>query len=102
MIRECSYCDTTGELGSEQCKLSAAKAASPELQRMTIGDRIYHRILWSKPELDAGKITGMLMEMDTADLIILLESPQEFDETIQEAVELLRAHGGTGMKQIER
>ena len=101
MIRECRYCDASGELGSDQCKLSAAKASSPELQRMTIGDRIYHRILWSKPELDAGKITGMLMEIETADLIILLESPREFDETIQEAVELLRAHGGTGMKQIE-
>lgn len=98
MLNECCYTERSGDLNIEE---SAKKASSPEIQRITIGDRIYHRILWSRPELDAGKITGMLMEMETAELVILLESPEEFDETIQEALELLEAHGGTGLKQKE-
>ena len=77
---------------------SARKAATPESKRIMISDCIYRRIIRSRPELDAGKITGMLLEMNNEDLVQLLESPEEFDDTIQEALELLEAHGGTGKK----
>ena len=39
------------------------------------------------------------MEMETAALILLLENPEEFNEAIQEALELLEAHGGSGLKK---
>ena len=78
---------------------SALKAGTPESKRIMISDCIYRRIIRSRPELDAGKITGMLLEMNNEDLVLLLENPEEFDDTIQEALELLQAHSGTGKKE---
>lgn len=42
-----------------------------------------------QPEL-ASKITGMLLEMDNAELLLLLESPESLATKVEEAVEVLK------------
>jgi hypothetical protein len=54
-----------------------------------IGETIYAKIYDENKE-KAGKITGMMLEMDVDDLIVLLESDELLDEKIKEAYQILR------------
>ncbi|THH20704.1 hypothetical protein EW146_g735 [Bondarzewia mesenterica] len=63
-------------------------AASPMEQKQMLGEIIYMKIAPAQPEL-AGKITGMLLEMDNAELIHLLESPDAMAAKVNEALAVL-------------
>merc|ERR1719296_524193 len=79
---------------NETLTLSALASASPEMQKNMIGERLYPLIHASQPEL-AGKITGMLLEMDNSELLHLLESPEALNAKIAEALQVLDAHNST-------
>ena len=60
--------------------------------RNILGEKLYHRItkMWY-PE-QAAKITGMLLEMDNAEIVNLLDSSDLLSQKVDEAVEVLRQH----------
>lgn len=66
-------------------------SASPMEQKQMLGEHIYMRIAGSQPEL-AGKITGMLLEMDNTELIQLLESQEAMNNKVQEALTVLQEY----------
>jgi len=73
-------------------ELSAAMLAnaSPEMQKQILGERLYPLVFNKQPEL-AAKITGMFLEMDTAEILTLLDSQNELDSKIQEALVVLQS-----------
>ncbi|KAJ8570796.1 hypothetical protein K7X08_037768 [Anisodus acutangulus] len=74
--------------GSEMLSTLLA-AAAPEQQKQILGENLYPLVSQHKPEL-AAKITGMLLEMDNAELLLLLESPESLVTKVEEAVEVLK------------
>eukprot|EP00566_Odontella_aurita_P008972 CAMPEP_0113538264 /NCGR_PEP_ID=MMETSP0015_2-20120614/7270_1 /TAXON_ID=2838 /ORGANISM="Odontella" /LENGTH=817 /DNA_ID=CAMNT_0000437821 /DNA_START=317 /DNA_END=2770 /DNA_ORIENTATION=- /assembly_acc=CAM_ASM_000160 len=76
---------------NEALTASALASASPEMQKNMIGERLYPLIHHSQPDL-AGKITGMLLEMDNSELLHLLESPDALGAKISEAIQVLEVH----------
>ncbi|XP_017323168.1 polyadenylate-binding protein 1-like isoform X1 [Ictalurus punctatus] len=67
-------------------------AAAPLLeQKQLLGERLYPLIHALHPNL-AGKITGMLLEIDNSELLLMLESPESLQTKVEEAVAVLQAH----------
>ena len=66
-------------------------AASPQEQKQIIGKRLYPLIQSTHPD-EAGEITGVLLEIDNAELLHMLESREALADKIQEVVSVLRAH----------
>ncbi|PKI72556.1 hypothetical protein CRG98_007078 [Punica granatum] len=77
-----------GPPGTEMLS-SLLAAASPEQQKQILGERLYPLVQKNKPDLVA-KITGMLLEMDNSELLLLLESPESLAAKVEEAVQVLK------------
>ena len=69
----------------------ALSEASPQEQKQMLGERLYPLICETHPEL-AGKITGMLLEIDNAELLHMLDEADLLKRKVDEAVNVLRAH----------
>jgi polyadenylate-binding protein len=63
-------------------------AAPPGVQKQMLGEKVFPLISKYQPEL-AGKITGMMLEMDNSELLILLESEQAMKNKVDEAMRVL-------------
>ena len=64
-------------------------AAPPEQQRIMLGEALYP-LVESIERDHAAKVTGMLLEMEKAEVLNLLESPEALSSRVQEAMEVLR------------
>jgi len=78
---------------TEPLTIKALAAAPEQQQKQMIGERLFPLIKQQQPVL-AGKITGMLLEMDNGELIHLLESSAALTEKIQEALTVLEEAEG--------
>jgi len=67
---------------------SALAAAPPAVQKQMIGEKLYPAIAKHHPEM-AGKVTGMMLEMDNSELLMLLESEPQMRAKINEALVVL-------------
>ena len=73
----------------------ALASAPPAKQKNMIGERLYPLIQAQQPQR-AGKITGMLLEMDNHELLNLLESPEALKAKVTEASFGRKMGGGMG------
>merc|ERR1712125_217857 len=67
---------------------AALAAAPPGVQKQMLGEKLFPAIAKYQPEM-AGKITGMMLEMDNSELLILLESEQQLKNKVDEALRVL-------------
>eukprot|EP00927_Polykrikos_kofoidii_P082222 TRINITY_DN810_c0_g5_i1.p1 TRINITY_DN810_c0_g5~~TRINITY_DN810_c0_g5_i1.p1 ORF type:complete len:701 (-),score=127.01 TRINITY_DN810_c0_g5_i1:206-2308(-) len=68
---------------------AAALANAPvPVQKQMIGEKLFPAISRHQPEL-AGKITGMMLEMDNSELLMLLESEDALKIKVDEAMRVL-------------
>merc|ERR1719311_1182436 len=65
-------------------------AAPPGVQKQMLGEKLFPAIAKLQPEL-AGKVTGMMLEMDNSELLMLLESEQQLKIKVDEALRVLEA-----------
>ncbi|XP_043931096.1 polyadenylate-binding protein 1 [Protopterus annectens] len=77
--------------GQEPLTASMLAAAPPQEQKQMLGERLFPLIQQMHPTL-AGKITGMLLEIDNSELLHMLESPESLRSKVDEAVAVLQAH----------
>ena len=59
--------------------------APPGMQKQMLGEKIFPMISRIHPEM-AGKITGMMLEMDNSELLMLVESPDQLKAKVDEAL----------------
>merc|ERR1712121_56658 len=77
--------------GQEPLTASMLAAAPPQEQKQMLGERLFPLIQNMHPSL-AGKITGMLLEIDNSEMLHMLESPESLRSKVDEAVAVLQAH----------
>eukprot|EP00112_Aurelia_sp_Birch-Aquarium-sp1_P007110 Seg1776.2 transcript_id=Seg1776.2/GoldUCD/mRNA.D3Y31 product="Polyadenylate-binding protein 4" protein_id=Seg1776.2/GoldUCD/D3Y31 len=65
--------------------------ATPQEQKQMIGERLFPMVQEYENHL-AGKITGMLLEIDNSELLHMLESRESLRTKVEEAVQVLKAH----------
>ncbi|KAG9873564.1 hypothetical protein KCU98_g22964, partial [Aureobasidium melanogenum] len=77
--------------------VNALNAAPPAQQKQMLGEALYPKIHEQQPEL-AGKITGMLLEMDNAELLDLTTDDAALRNKVDEAMRVyndyLKSQGG--------
>ncbi|XP_013773770.1 polyadenylate-binding protein 4-like [Limulus polyphemus] len=77
--------------GQEPLTSSMLTEANPQEQKQMLGERLFPLIHRTHPDL-AGKITGMLLEIDNSDLLHMLEHHESLKAKVEEAVAVLQAH----------
>ncbi|XP_068188364.1 polyadenylate-binding protein 1A-like [Antennarius striatus] len=77
--------------GQEPLTSTILAAAPPQEQKQMLGEHLFPLIHVMHSGL-AGKITGMLLEIDNSELLHMLESPESLRSKVEEAVAVLQAH----------
>lgn len=79
---------SNGLMIPSQMLSSKLSAASPEQQKNILGEHLFPLVELLQKDR-ASKITGMLLEMDNNELLLLLESPESLAAKVEEAVNVL-------------
>lgn len=77
--------------GQEPLTATMLAAAPLQEQKQMLGERLFPLIQRMYPDL-AGKITGMLLEIDNSELLHMLEDNESLKAKVEEAVAVLQAH----------
>lgn len=77
--------------GQEPLTASMLASAPPADQKQMLGERLFPLIEQMHSSL-AGKITGMLLEIDNSELLHMLEHSEALMTKVDEAVAVLQAH----------
>jgi polyadenylate-binding protein len=83
--------ETINIAGQPPLTTNMLASANPQEQKQMLGERLYPLIFNIYPDW-AGKITGMLLEIDNAELLHMLDSQESLREKVEEAFNVLKAH----------
>lgn len=82
-------------LGTDKLLASMLANATPQEQKQILGERLYPVIERMHPNM-AGKITGMLLEIENSELLHMIEVPDALKAKVEEAVAVLQVHNVRG------
>jgi len=74
---------------NQQLSAQMLANAPPGMQKQMLGEKLYPAVSRLQPEL-AGKITGMMLEMDNSELLMMLESEAQLRQKVDEAMRVLQ------------
>jgi polyadenylate-binding protein len=86
--------------GQESINPAMLASATENQQKQMLGERLYPLIANISSNDLAGKITGMLLEMDNSELLHLIEDSGALREKVQEAYRVLEEHAKTSGQAI--
>jgi len=86
--------------GQEPLTASMLAEANPQDQKQMLGERLFPVIASMHPDM-AGKITGMLLEIDNSELLHMLEHNASLKAKVDEAVAVLQAHHAKEMAAVQ-
>lgn len=86
--------------GAPGLDVNSLQQAPPAQQKQMLGEALYPKIQAQQPEL-AGKITGMLLEMDNEELLGLTTNDDALREKVQEALNVYDEYLKTHSSQAE-
>jgi len=70
-------------------------SAMPQEQKQMLGERLYPLISRICKDSDVGKITGMMLEMDNAELLMMLQDEELLQAKVNEAASVLSTSAKT-------
>lgn len=78
--------------GGQANALTAQSLASMPMamQKQSLGEKLYPAVSRLQPDL-AGKITGMMLEMDNSEVLLMLDSEVQLRQKVEEAVRVLNS-----------
>jgi polyadenylate-binding protein len=77
--------------GQEPLTVAMLARATVQEQKQMLGERLFPLISAIHPEL-AGKITGMLLEMENSEILHMLESQEALRAKVEEAVDVIHTY----------
>jgi len=81
---------------------SALASAPPEQQKKMLGEQLFPRVMAVQPNPQlAGKLTGMLLDMEVSELLHLIESQEALHAKIGEALAVLQQHSAPAGEEGE-
>lgn len=88
-----------GNGGDIPLNANSLVGAAPQEQKQIIGEKLFRVVEKMYPDI-AGKITGMLLEIDNTELIHMIENKESLKAKVEEAIAVLQAHQANTTKGI--
>jgi hypothetical protein len=73
-------------------------SAQPSEQKQMLGEKIYPLVQDQVGKDQAGKVTGMLLEIENTELLMMLENEKMLKDKVLEAQQVLATHGKSGVE----
>jgi polyadenylate-binding protein len=87
--------------GHEPLTASMLAAVPPFKRKQMLGERLFTLVRDMHSEL-AGKITGMLLEIDNAELLHMMGHHESLKPKVEEAIAMLEAHEARARERREK
>lgn len=81
-----------GDSAPTELTAEALASAQPSEQKQMLGERIYPLVQEQIGNDQAGKVTGMLLEIENNELLMMIENKDMLKERIKEACDVLASH----------
>lgn len=88
-----------GNGGDIPLNANTLASAAPQEQKQILGEKLFRVVEKMYPDV-AGKVTGMLLEIDNSELLNMMDNQDTLRAKVEEAIAVLQAHKANSKKGI--